>query len=301
MSGWRTNSGRRTFPRLYPSPSLPTAYKGTNGMSYAPGFSAGQALLVPTTSGATITLYDLDGAAVTSGAWNGGIAPSDMFTGCTAWAYMIMDAADGLLYVIGKTSAPAYRLCSINAAGTITDISGSDQSPSTAFGTAPAFAQTAYTTMRRIGGDGVGNFELLSWNHSGNGYRGQRLEFNYSTGAIVGDVSTIGSVSYPGPVNGNIWSLVGSQSNIAVGSFAGLNASPFFTNIYNIDNGKSVGIVRLPYDWPWPGSNEAYPVQWNGLIYFLSANNNASQGPRAFEVVEFNSWIDKVADFHGIL
>ena len=85
MAGLVSNSKKRAMP-TFPAPDTSLQpYFGAAGSyaarSYLPGFNggtAGRSIMIPMNSNsATIYQYDIEGAAVTSGAWSGGMTPAN--------------------------------------------------------------------------------------------------------------------------------------------------------------------------------------------------------------------------------
>ena len=295
MSNLSDFAGASVYPNITPSKTYIGPANGVVDISDAQNIQGfvgdGDYFVLPSLSTASITYNDSDGNQVTTGSWAGGISPSEIDAAADNWCGFMLDETDSLLYVmvcdVGATP-DEYLLASIDVAGVITQI-GVFSAPATAFTSAVISWRTnagdgGSSNLHRVA-DGSGNFFL----RANNGSIGvEELEFNSSTGAIVGDVVEVaqGLARYKTP------------SGVFIGGFS--------TNAINrgeviVGNTVSGNQMSIPPDSGLTLSTIiCHPMQWNGRIV-MAGGSGTMFGSRAYEVTNFDNYGDALGRLVGAI
>ena len=291
------NSSGGVFPTVSPSKTYVGLANGTTSLTAAQnvqGFvSDGDYIKLPTSDTASMTYFDKDNNQVTTGSWSGGIVPGDIHGNGNSWCGFMLDATDGLLYVMvtNTTAAPdEYLLASVTVAGVIANI-GSFAAPTTPFNgglarwTSSAGSASSGNLYREA--DGVGNF-FLRVNTQFN-QAVEELEFNSATGAIIGDVVPDVATSQ---------ARYKSASGIYIGAFMAVSTESANVSI-NIGNAAGSESVNVPSSGaPW-ATLTVHPMQWNGRIV-MAGPAGTILGPRAYDVAAFDAYVDALGAVMGI-
>ena len=284
-----SSSGSGLYPIFEVDPSYngpdSSAIDGINMINVGGYDNDGDYIQLPSTNTGSMAYYDNTGAQVTTGAWSGGILPTDIDAASDAWVGFMLDQTDLTMYVctVDTTSTPdKFNLASITKAGVITNISAAGGTAvTTDFTTAPSWSAGAITTGSSSlyrDSDGTGNLTVRVY------VAGTSIEdaiFNVSTGALVADTEEIintNALSYKTPAGNYIGGLDRGASSDSILYLTGR------TGIILWDSFTSIGLCE--------SSQGTKFLQWGGRI--VAANANATPyGPRAWAVGEFNTRVDE--------
>ena len=285
--------------------------------------SAGDSIRTTTNSSTSFdaTLFNIDATESTDGVWNGGMtiaegagsANADRFVG----AYM--DTSENVWYMLfsdTSTTPDTYYFSKVNEAGTVTAI-GNDQVGNASFDGA-CYQSGTMGCLRRLGGDGSGNFGFYFVNTTGGSaaagvpYRGAAVTIDVSDGSLSYAnmmPTTFGNASYPlqyprfGPTANNI------VGGLASGYWAGGHTQPqeSTTNggLANLTNGKSMNQVPMggpsTNNVPWT-SGYNFIVERAATTYFIGQYYGTGlHGTVAVNVDEVHAWVDEMAVYYGLL
>tara|TARA_R110002020_G_scaffold339433_1_gene554555 strand:+ start:283 stop:1272 length:990 start_codon:yes stop_codon:yes gene_type:complete len=303
-------------------------YGQGQGFSYAtvlPGFSnddaAGSALKFNWYGGHSrpteINYLNKAGTAITDGVWGSGLVPGDVTDANNILGYY-MDDTDDLLYLVVQNTGTApdnLQLVSVNKAGTVGTFSAGWETPS---GTSFDGPNEAYKgSLRRVGGDGSGNFELIltkaapSKDGTSAPHTGCILTFNASTGALtesvlVPDTAIQGQEAYN--FSNHAWT---TSNNIVASVNGNAPTGAGGTGNYGTLLNKSTGNSRYMCLFPTNDSGAIklnhtsyYPQggYWRGYA-FISAGGYAGGVSfcNFYNITDLHNMIDEMAVQHGLL
>ena len=333
MAGLTRNSGAVSrsmpvFPK-FDTTLLPyfTADQSEGAYVHLPGFAGGTAgrsirILQNSLTAFGATMYNIDGTTVSAGGWGSsgsamtiataaGSSNADRFVG----AYM--DSADAMFYMLftdTSTSPHTLYFSKINEAGTVTAI-GNAQLGNAGMGN--LWGSADYTgVLRRLGGDGSGNFGYLIGKVAGGNsasavpYRGVDVTINASNGSLSYSQimpNTYGSFAPPdslefGPTSSGIIAGVYSHTIYSVGR----DNNAMYGALLNTNTGTHIhrGLLGGPNINAFPFGSDAGgdPVIYRSRSkYIFSYYNGYSYGPQIFDEDEVHNWVDEMAMYYGIL
>ena len=328
----------RRNPEKYPS-SLPRfpeqdtttwPYYGCDNVTYhsffRKGFANGSAgdsirTTISSSSSFDATLFNIDGTESTDGVWNGGMTIAEGAGSANANLFVsaYMDTTDQVWYMLFNdtdTSPHTFYFSKVNDAGTVTAI-GNAQLGNASMNSMWYGASYA-GVLRRLGGDGSGNFGLYYTGTSGGNaasaapYRGVDITINASDGSLSYAnlmPATYGSpnpvMDYPkiGPTDNNI---IGNISNQWWGSG---HTAPAATSVYgglaNTSNGKGLRQVMMGgpsiNNVPWTNGYHMSVERTATTYVFGGYYGTGAYSPVTVNIDELHAWIDEMAVYHGIL
>lgn len=288
-----------------------------NATNYLPGFANDDgnyySISIAMASSTAMTYKNGSGTTITDGAWNGNWNASEVNDGGgnsgNYFSGMYMDTTDNLLYtVVQNTTAnpDQYGLVSINKSGTVTLIGGTWRSIDAADNTAVGVGAGWIMPLRRTGGDGSGNFELISTYSPSTDYRMIKYTFDVSSGAM-----SSAAVLPAGSVNADLWyypTLGPTSNNIILGAgypdttgdtgyIRGflINTStgkhtPRYTPLANNISGGGMSTF-------YQGTSIGRAIYWRGKVLIGNGDGNVA----AYDETDVFNYIDQMADFYGIL
>jgi len=275
----------------YIQPKVIPGMRNFDDSRYAEGFDGNGDYVYLPYGTSNITYYNSAGVSQ----WS--IAHTDVNADCDAWGGIMYDLTDDLIYMIAVdagTTPDTFYLCSVNKAGTLTNI-GNDQ-PATDFS---GVINTGYQDINiyRDGGDGVGNLFL----RAGVG-NGEQMEINISTGAIVGDVDdihTLGSVC-----RGNNCYLYKTPNGTYISTFNGNTTNNLISlHLLASTAGRVASTIHLPVNCGLGWASSMTPIMWKGYILtaLLGVATNVNMGSHAYETAEWNEAFDTLARQNGLI
>jgi hypothetical protein len=320
MAGLVSNSKTRAMP-TFPAPdsSLQPYFGAAQTYStrvYLPGFNGGTAgrsiMIQKGNTNGYVWQYDIEGAVVTVGVWNGGMTVAEGAGSASAnkWVGFWMDNADAMLYMLtsnNSTNPDTFYLSKVNEAGTVTAIGNAQLAQAShdnmfhnSFGT--------QGTFRRLGGDGSGNFAM--YNSYGAGgtaahgapYRGVDIQINTSNGAL--SYSNIMPATFGDPYY-LVGITLGPTDNNIIGGWSSYYSTPSdgnYGSIANTSNGKAHYQVNMGnlfangVNW---GSATPSPIHWREK-YVLTGGGQAF-GPQIYDKNAIHTWLDQMAEYYGVL
>ena len=266
------------------------------------------------------TLFNIDGTESTDGVWNGGMtideaagnADADQFVG----AYM--DTADQgwyMLFCDTGTDPNTLYFSKVNEAGVVTAIGNAQ------LGNA-SMANMRYNNsyagvLRRLGGDGSGNFGFYWVNTAGGNaaagvpYRGVDITINASNGSLsyaammpntYGDPYPI--MDYPriGPTANNV---IANISNLWWGSSNKPHTVDNYGALANLTNGKGLRQVNIGGNGvnnvPWSNGYNIVVERSKDTYTFSGYYGTGVYSPSIVNESELHSWVDEMAVYYGIL
>jgi len=300
-------------------------YGASQGFSYAtvlPGFSgdsAGTALKFNWYGGhsrpTSIQYFTKAGTEMTSGIWgSSGVVPGDFPDADNILGYY-MDDADALLYLVTQdtgTSPDSLQLSTVNSSGVATN-KGWNACSSGAFGGPHDHFKGS---LRRIGGDGSGNFELIltkpkpSVESTSAPFTGTVLTFNASSGdmteaVLVPDTAIMAQEAYN--MNNHAW----TTSNNIVASVNSHTAAGSPNGTYGTLINKSTGNGKYMCLFPTNDSgavklnHAAYYPQggyWRGYAWLSAGGNSGGVNfCNFYNITDLHNMIDEMAVQHGLL
>jgi len=324
MAGLSRNTkikGTGPMPAFPPADTTMGAYFGQAGNNasygYYPGFNggtAGNSIFIQLSSDtADIKMMNILGAVTGSGSWASGLTIAEAAGSANAdkWVGFYMDNTDAMLYLLTmdtSTSPDTLYFSKINEAGSVTAI-GNAALASTNLDSM-GYRDVNNGMLRRLGGDGSGNFGIyfgkaydnVSPYTQAEPYRGVDIQISASDGSLTyADAmpDTYGALYYfrgmqMGPTANNIvggWTYYNSAS-------ASGNTGAF----WNLSNGRAVSNVQMgtPFSNGTPYlSATPIPLQWREK-YILSGNGQ-DYGSMVYEVTAMHAWMDEMAVYYGIL
>ena len=309
------------MPAFPPADTTMGAYFGQAGNNgthgYYPGFNggtAGRAVFINLASTtADIKLLDINGSVTGSGYWAGGLTIAEAAGSANAdkWVGFYMDNTDAMLYLLTMdTSVSPNRLyfSKINEAGTVTAIGNAALSHSNLNGM--GFNDVNNGMLRRLGGDGSGNFGIYYGKTYGLDfvggaqapYRGLDIQISASDGSITQ------AAAMPNTYGGGYYfrgMQMGPTANNIVGGWSYYNSASASGNtggFLNLTSGRAVSNVQMgtPFTNGTPYlSATPMPFQWREK-YILSGNGQ-DYGSMVYEVSAMHAWMDEMAVYYGIL
>tara|TARA_B100000575_G_scaffold273149_1_gene255851 strand:+ start:5023 stop:6030 length:1008 start_codon:yes stop_codon:yes gene_type:complete len=288
-----------------------------------PGGTAGRSIRTTVSANTSFdaTLFNIDGTESTDGVWNGGMTVAEGAGSANANQYVggYMDTADNVWYMLfcdTDTSPDTLYFSKVNEAGTVTAIGNAQVGNASMDGM--HYNNSYKGALRRLGGDGSGNFGLLWTNTTGGNaaagvpYRGVDITINASDGSLsYGDMmpNTFGNpsvpLSYPhiGPTGNNI--VAGVHGMWWTGGHTNPGGTATYGGIANLTNGKAMNNINMgnpiSNNIPWTSgysliferSKDTYTV---GTYY-----GTGVYAPNSFNESELHAWVDEMAVYHGIL
>jgi|TARA_E500000178_G_scaffold300763_1_gene309224 hypothetical protein len=285
------------------------------------GGTAGRSIrtLLNATTSFSATLYNIDGTASTDGVWNGGMTIAEGAGSANADQFIsaYMDTTDEVWYMLfadTSTSPDTWYFSKVNEAGTVTAI-GNAQVGNASFDS-QSYYGSYMGTLRRLGGDGSGNFGIYFTGTAGGNaaaaapYRGCDITINATNGSLSYAnmmPSTYGSVyplmdnPYFGPSDNNI---VGTVYGHWGGSGDNRPNSSTFGALANLTNGKGLRNVNTGgptiNNAPW-GNGYRMIVERAATTYTCAQYYGTQYAPSIFNVDEVHAWLDEMAVYYGIL
>ena len=285
------------------------------GNMYFPGFANDDGdyygLKVTFSNANKINYYQPDGTEITTSSWASGFYASEINDGGgNAGNYFLglyMDTTDNLLYgvALNTTANPdQVGLFHINKSGSWTLVGGSWHNTTAADDTTTAIGTAWVGPLRRTGGDGSGNFEIVYSYTPSNNYRMKKYTFNASTGAFT--EPDVMPASYPaasyhngiflGPTTNNIIMTHSGQdtdSGLAYGALLNTSTGKHTGKRIFFNNQRSGGGMS---SWVF-GTNQARATYWRGGVYIGSGAYNI----QAYDETDLFNYVDQMADYYGIL
>ena len=322
----------------YPSslPSFPTQdtsgwpYFGCDNVFYHsmfrkgfPGGTAGRSIRTTTNTNAAFdaTLFNIDGTESTDGVWNGGMTVAEGAGDSAANQYVggYMDTSDNVWYMLFNdtdTSPDTLYFSKVNEAGTVTAIGNAQLGNASMDGM--GYNAGYQGVLRRLGGDGSGNFGLY-WVSTAGGnaaagvpYRGVDITINASDGSL--SYANIMPATYGGPYPVIDRPTLGPTANNIIGSVHGLwwtggHTQPQETSVFgglaNLTNGKAMNQVNMggpsTNGMPWTSGYYLITERAATTYTFGTYYGNGVTGPTTVNVDELHAWVDEMAVYYGLL
>ena len=317
------NKGLPIFPRADKSSVTPYySYDQSEGAYvHLPGFSgsAGSSIriLQQSTTGFDGRVYDINGNSLNNGVWASGMTIEQGAGSANADRFLkgYMDASDDMFYMLfvdTSTSPNTLYFSKVNLAGTVTTIGnaalGNASMNSTWMGS------NTWGALRRLGGDGSGNFGLFcTVTASGNSGAGAPYQ-----GVDITISASDGSLSYSAlmPTNyGNFFQIynpyMGPTANGIIGGSYYQNTAysngpvGFYGPLMNTVSGR--GNVNTYMGDP---ASNGFPFATGAgmLIHrskakyiYSSLSYNMRGQSSVFGEDEVHAWLDDMAVYYGIL
>ena len=288
-----------------------------------PGGTAGRSIRTSVTSTTSFdaTLFNIDGTESTDGVWNGGMTIAEAAGSANADRFVssYMDTSENVWYMLFSdttTTPDTYYFSKVNEAGTVTAI-GNDQVGNASFDGA-AYSSGTMGTLRRLGGDGSGNFGFYFVNTTGGSaaagvpYRGAAVTIDVSDGSLSYAnmmPDTFGGASYPlqfpriGPTANNI---VAGVHGVWWGSgHTAPGETAIFGGLANLTNGKAMNQVQMGgpsiNGMPWT-SGYSLLFERAATTYSIGEYYGTGvYGPHTVNVDELHAWADEMAVYYGLL
>jgi len=286
------------------------------------GGTAGRSIrtTVNTNTSFDATLFNIDGTESTDGVWNGGMTIAEAAGSANADQYVggYMDTADQVWYMLfcdTGTSPDTLYFSKVNEAGTVTAI-GNAQLGNAGMDNM-RYNNSYQGALRRLGGDGSGNFGLY-WVASAGGnaandvpHRGLDLTINATNGSLsyaammpdtYGDPYPI--MDYPriGPTANNI---IANISNLWWGSTYKPHTVDSYGGLANLTTGKSLRQVNIGGNGvnnvPWSNGYNIVVERSKDTYTFSSYYGTGMYSPSIVNESELHAWVDEMAVYYGIL
>ena len=284
-----SSKGSNLYPSLKSSVYGDASFRLVGYSRYTEGFLGnGDFFYIPTNGVDDLKYYNIPGAEQ----WS--VGPSDVNASCDRWVGMVLDDTDGIVYAIAVdvgTTPKTYYTCSINFAGTITNI-GNDQPSVVDFINGLWMGGEGNdgdddTTLVQRASTGSGNLFIRQGSFDSTPDGMFEAEINISTGAFVSHptvVSTWGTfmaASYK------------TESGIYIGYFTlqvaysrlVVQIHDTVTNTINIP--ESSVTMRT-------SSNGMKPMVWKDKVHLLDTTIYP-YGPSTYDKTDFDAWVDKLA------
>ena len=317
MAGLTINTKKRAQP-VWPAPdtSLEPYFDSAQTWAtntFAPGFNggtAGRSIRLPgNTMTLALTLWNIDGTQVTTGAWNGGVTPAEMMTNGDSWVGWWMDNTDSMLYclVLDAGTAPdTLGLAKVNEAGTITQIGSAQLGNSSMDSMSPVGGYNS--PLYRKGGDGSGDFAIRHMYVAG----GNSASAVPMRGAEITISASNGALSYANVLPNTAGSNYGGRRTHIGPTANGIIGGPYYGpgggtyawygDLHNTNNGKGYyGVYfegTIAATWAG-GASTTYFIRWReGYIHM---NWGQHYGPVYYKEADMHSYLDEMAVFYGIL
>jgi len=288
-----------------------------------PGGTAGRSIRTTTNSSSSFdaTLFNIDGTESTDGVWNGGMTIAEGAGSANADQFVshYMDTADNVWYMLfsdTSTNPNTWYFSKVNEAGTVTAL-GNAQLGNASFNSVNYNSATS-GTLRRLGGDGSGNFGLYFVGTSGGNaaaappYRGADITINATNGSLSYAnmmPDTFGSASYPcqhpriGPTANNI--VAGVQGVWWGSGHTQPGETAVFGGLANLTNGKAMNQVNMGgpsiNGAPWTSGYNLLPERAATTYTFGEYYGTGTYAPVTVNVDELHAWVDEMAVYYGIL
>ena len=288
-----------------------------------PGGTAGRSIRTTTSSSSSFdaTLFNIDGTESTDGVWNGGMTIAEAAGSSNADRYVssYMDTSDNVWYMLftdTSTNPDTYYFSKVNEAGTVTAI-GNAQVGNASFDGA-VYSSSTMGTLRRLGGDGSGNFGLYFVNTSGGNaaaaapYRGAAVTIDVSDGSLSYAnmmPDTFGGASYPtqypriGPTANNI--VAGLGGSWWTGGHTQPGDTSTFGGVANLTNGKAMNQINMggpsSNGCPWTSGYNLVVERAATTYTFGQYYGTGVYAPTTFNIDELHAWADEMAVYYGIL
>tara|TARA_R100000664_G_scaffold32118_1_gene46552 strand:- start:1042 stop:2025 length:984 start_codon:yes stop_codon:yes gene_type:complete len=317
------NTGLPIFPRADKSSVTPYYSYDQSEAAYVhlPGFSASTGssirILQQSTTGFGATLYDINGNASNNGVWASGMTIAEGAGSANADRFLkgYMDASDDLFYMLfvdTSVSPNVLYFSKVNNAGTVTAIGNAALGNSSMNNT--WMGSNSWGSLRRLGGDGSGNFGLYMTNtaagNSGAGapYQGVDITISASDGSL--SYSTMMPSNY-----GNLYQIYspyfGPTANGIIGGGysqnGGFTGGPvgFYGPLLNTVSGRGGRNIFMGS----PDCNGFPFATGAGLLvhrakskYVFSSISYSLRGTNTvFGEDELHAWLDDMAVYYGIL
>ena len=287
-----------------------------------PGGTAGRSIRTAASAADSFdaTLYNIDGTESTDGVWNGGMTIAEGAGSSNADRYVsnYMDTSENVWYMLftdTTTNPDTYYFSKVNEAGTVTAI-GNAQLGNASFDGA-CYTSGTMGTLRRLGGDGSGNFGIYFVATSGGNaaaaapFRGADVTIDVSDGSLSYAnmmPATFGGASYPlqypriGPTANNI---VAGVYGLWWGSTAKPQETAVFGGLANLTNGKAMNQVNMggpsTNGMPWTSGYYLITERAATTYTFGTYYGNGVTGPTTVNVDELHAWVDEMAVYYGLL
>ena len=281
------------YPSLTPCVYGNAAFDNLYNAGYVEGFLGdGDYFHLPTSGTEDLKYYNSSKVEQ----WS--IALTDVNAACDYWVGMILDDTDDLIYAIAvdtDTTPNTYYTCSINSAGTITNI-GNDQPSVVDFISGLWMGGDVIdvnddTTLIQRASTGSGNLFIRQGSGASTPIGMFEAEINISTGAFVSDptlVSTWNTYMAPSyKTESGIYIGYFNRPNTTAATDVQIHIHDSATNRIDIPT-SSIAIARSYYG--------ARPIVWKDKIRLYSMYN----GPSSYDITEFDAWVDKLAILAGV-
>jgi hypothetical protein len=288
-----------------------------------PGGTAGRSIRTTTNSGTSFdaTLFNIDGTESTDGVWNGGMTVAEAAGSANANQYVggYMDTADNVWYMLfcdTDTSPDTWYFSKVNEAGTVTAIGNAQLGNSSM--DSVNYNSSYKGTLRRLGGDGSGNFGLYYVSTQGGNaasgapYRGVDITINATNGSLSYAAMMPDTYGDPYPIMDR--PHLGPTANNIIGGVYGLwwtggHTQPQETSVYgglaNLTAGKSLRQVMMggpsTNNVPWSNGYNMIVERSKDTYTFSSYYGTGLYAPSIFNEDEIHAWLDEMAVYHGIL
>lgn len=287
-----------------------------------PGGTAGRSIRTAASAANSFdaTLYNIDATESTDGVWNGGMTIAEGAGSANADRYVssYMDTSENVWYMLftdTTTNPDTWYFSKVNEAGTVTAI-GNEQLGNASFDGA-CYTSGTMGTLRRLGGDGSGNFGIYFVNTSGGNaaaaapFKGADVTIDVSDGSLSYAnmmPATFGGASYPlqypriGPTANNI---VAGVHGLWWGSTAKPQDTAVFGGLANLTNGKAMNQVNMggpsTNGTPWTSGYYLIVERAATTYTFGTYYGTGVTGPTTVNVDELHAWVDEMAVYYGIL
>jgi hypothetical protein len=288
-----------------------------------PNGSAGDSIR-NTISGTTsfdATLFNIDGTESTDGVWNGGMTIAEGAGSANANSFIsaYMDTTDQVWYMLfndSDTSPHTLYFSKVNDAGTVTAI-GNAQLGNASMNNM-SHTGSYVGVLRRLGGDGSGNFGIYYVGTSGGNaaaaspYRGCDITINASDGSL--SYSSIMPATYGSPYPVMDYPKIGPTDNNIIGNISGMwwgsgHTAPAATSVYgglaNTSNGKCLRQVSIGgpsiNGVPWTNGYHLAVERTATTYVFSGYYGTGAYSPTEVSANALHAWIDEMAVYYGIL
>ena len=288
-----------------------------------PNGSTGSSIRTTTNSTTSFAakLFDINGNQSSDGVWNGGMTIAEGAGSANANLFVsaYMDTTDQVWYMLFNdtdTNPNTLYFSKVNNAGTVTAI-GNTQLGNASMNSMWYGASYA-GVLRRLGGDGSGNFGLYFTGTAGGNaaagapYRGVDITINATDGSLSYATmmpNTFGN-DYP-PID---YPKIGPTDNNIVANISGLwwgsgHTAPGATSVYgglaNLTTGKSSRHIMMGdpsiNGVPWTNGYHM-SFERTATTYTISSYyGTGAYSPTSVSIDELHAWADEMAVYHGLL
>ena len=286
------------FPTLAIKTDIPS-HSGYGSGRYQEGFSGnGDYIFLGSSSNGSIDY--LDSSDVSQTGWP--IAPTDVLA-LGQWSGLRMNSVGTALEVVvvnGSTTPNTFQFATIDSGGNITLGSAGAQQPTTDFTSTPIYHASGNSTPCNLyRPSDTGSYFIRRADTS---TFVQELEFDETTGAIIGDTVNIFDASV-GPIN-NIVCAYRTPSDTLFGGLAISSTQDSMTFTIAKAGTKKISTLNyLPIQTGFPCTTSGVIfLEWKGYISCGSGSSNLIlKNGKAVEIDNFNGFIDAVALAGGIV